>query len=97
MAEEVTASGFDDQDRRRYGHLYVTADFMESDISSVAAGFEGSVVLHCDYLPHMRRYDYVIWHPDLDPVPLGEVPPVYSAVLHKDGDGPVRRLRFERA
>ena len=74
MAEEVTENAHDDPDRRRYGHLYVTADFMERDLYSVAAGFEGCVVIHCDYLHHMRRYDYVIWHHDLDPVPLGEVP-----------------------
>jgi hypothetical protein len=96
MAEEVTEVR-EDRDQRRYGHLFVSADFMESDLASVAACFEGSVAVHIDFLPHMRRYDYVIWHPELEPVPLGTIPPAYTAVLQKDGDGPVRRIRFERS
>ncbi len=80
----------------RVGKLYITTDLVEGHPEAAAAALAGCVVLRCEHIFHRRRFEYLVWHPDLEPVADGVVPPEYTAELTQHEDGTVTRGKFTR-
>lgn len=81
---------------RNIGKFSVAWEVIDRWPEDVIKGLEGVLILRAESIHHRQAIEYVGIHPDFEPVPIGNEPAVYQAILKKNEAGVVTREKWER-